>query len=390
MDATIPVDGGNAELEQRRIDLAKRAYTTRHVDLDAATHLMTGVEPRNGDLVLATVSEVGHHTKIELPEGRRAALFPGDEVIVAYGNRYAPDQFEATIPADLGPCELVAAGGVAARVLSAHGRMNPATCLEPVGLLTDGLGRRMGLHLGVPAQVQPLRPENRPLTIAVVGSCMNAGKTTTAAHLARGLRLAGLQVGAAKTTGTGAGGDVWLLTDAGAYPVYDFTLAGLPSTYQAGADVVRDIFTSLHDRLTVDGCDAVVLEIADGVYQQETSALISDPVFADRVDAVIFASSDALGAVAGLSWLQERGIAPVALSGVLSSSPLATREAEAVTGFEVWGLQQLADPQFATDLVTRLRDGRAPVPVSAPDPRVEREFAHRSQQDAGDQPAHAV
>ncbi|MBA3311291.1 MAG: DUF1611 domain-containing protein, partial [Nocardioidaceae bacterium] len=218
-----------------RLRAAKPAYTTRHVDLAAATQLLTGVEPHVGGFVLATVSEVGHHTKIELPDGRRASLFPGDEVVVAYGHRYAPDQFEAIMPSDLGACELVAAGGVAARVLSAHGRMRPATSLQPVGLLTDSAGRRMGLHLGVPAGVAPPRPEDRPLTIAVVGASMNAGKTTTAAYLARGLRGAGLQVGAAKTTGTGAGGDVWQLTDAGAYPVYDFTLSGLPSTYQASA-----------------------------------------------------------------------------------------------------------------------------------------------------------
>jgi hypothetical protein len=38
-----------------------------------------------------------------------------DAIIVAYGHRYAPDQFEAYVPEDLGPCHLVAGGGVAAR-----------------------------------------------------------------------------------------------------------------------------------------------------------------------------------------------------------------------------------------------------------------------------------
>lgn len=377
-------------LPPARLHGAKPAYTTRHVDLTPAVQLRTGVEPRLGDLVLATVTEVGHHSKIELPDGRRAALFPGDEVVVAYGHRYAPDQFEAAMPTDLGPCELVAAGGVAARVLSAHGRMNPPTCLEPVGLLTDGAGERMGLHLGMPEPVASPQPEDRPLTLAVVGASMNAGKTTTAAHVVRGLRLAGIRVGAAKITGTGAGGDLWQLTDAGAYPVYDFTLAGLPSTYQAGHARVREVFVSLNDRLAADGCEAVVLEIADGVYQEETAELISDSIFDTRVDAVIFAASDALGAVAGLGWLRERDIAPLALAGVLSSSPLATREAETATGVKVWGLQQLAEPQLAAELVTKLRDGRRPDPVPAPDPHRERELARHSQQDAGDQPARAV
>jgi hypothetical protein len=100
---------------------------------------------------------------------------------------------------------------------------------------------------------------------------MNSGKTTTAAHLVRGLCLAGINVGAAKTTGTGAGGDVWLLSDAGAFPVYDFTNAGYPGTYLIGPDAVRDVFTGLTDRLAADGCQVVVLEVADGVFREETA-----------------------------------------------------------------------------------------------------------------------
>lgn len=346
-----------AALSPLRLRSAKAAYTTRHVDLDACVSLLTGVRPRVGDLVLAKVIGIGQHPKIELAHGRRASMFPHDEVIVAYGNRYAPDQFEAEVPPDLGPCNLVAAGGLAARVISAHRSMAEATRLEPVGLLTDADGNRVNLSAGVlPAPSGVV--STRPVTIAVVGASMNSGKTTTAAHLVRGLRQAGINVGAAKTTGTGAGGDVWLMSDAGAFPVYDFTNAGYPSTYRLDQDAVRGIFTSLTDRLAADGCEAVVLEIADGVYQDETARLVVDPVFADRVDAVLFASSDALGASAGVHWLRERGLAPLAVSGVLSSSPLATREAEAATGTAVWDLNRLSDPRAARALFDDLVVGR--------------------------------
>jgi hypothetical protein len=345
-------------LSAQRLRSAKAAYTTRHVDLDAAVSLLAGVRPRVGDLVLARVAEIGQHQKIELAHGRRASMFPNDEIIVAYGNRYAPDQFEAEIPSDLGPCDLVAAGGLAARVLGAHRNMATATTLEPIGLLVDATGNRVNLSSGVlPAPVGTFT--DRPLTIAVVGASMNSGKTTTAAHLVRGLQLAGINVGAAKTTGTGAGGDVWLMSDAGAFPVYDFTNAGYPSTYKLGPDAIRGIFTSLTDRLAADGCEAIVLEVADGVFQEETARLLVDPAFAERVDAVLFASCDALGATAGVQWLCERGLAPIAVSGVVSSSPLATREAEAATGSEVWDLVRLADPRAARALYQDLLADRA-------------------------------
>jgi hypothetical protein len=207
---------------------------------------------------------------------------------------------------------------------------------------------------------------------------MNSGKTTAAASLMRGLRAAGIGVGAAKVTGTGAGGDVWLLQDSGADPVYDFTCAGVPSTYRVGAGEVRRIFTDLADRLAGDGCTAIVIEVADGVYQEETSELVQDDVFGDRVDALLFAASDALGAFAGNDWLQSRGMAPLALCGLLSASPLATREAEVATGRQVWGLERLTDPVAASALYEDLLAGRrvrGADHAADPDPAVELELA---------------
>lgn len=366
-----------------RLARAKHAYTTRHIDTTRACRLSMDAIPRAGDLVLARVGTVGQHTKIERTDGRRAALFPGDEVVVSYGDRYAPDQFHAVVPPDLGECHLVAAGGIAARVEAAHGKMGTATTLEPLGLLIDSSGDRLNLRaeIGVP---MPAPAGQRPVTIAVVGSSMNAGKTTSAAHLVRGLRLAGVRVGAAKVTGTGAGGDVWLLADAGALPVYDFTIAGVPTTYRIGPDEVRRVFVDLTTRLALDGCEAIALEVADGVYQPETAALLEDPIFAERVDAVLFAAGDALGATAAISWLTERGIEPLAFTGILSSSPLATAEAEAATGHQVWGLERLEDADAAAHLFADLRGRRSvagAVAAADPDADVEVRLAAQTQTD---------
>ena len=111
-------------VEPRRLRRAKAAYTTRFVARSIAARASEGygvlsgsdVVPRPGDVVMARVEHIGQHKAVELPDGRRATLFEGDDVIVAYGNRYAPDQFEAEVPGDLGPTDLVAAGGVAASV----------------------------------------------------------------------------------------------------------------------------------------------------------------------------------------------------------------------------------------------------------------------------------
>src|SRR5581483_1722862 len=87
--------------------------------------LRTGddVRPRAGDLMLANVTGLGHHARLQLPTTRKATLYLGDEVVVVCSARYAPDQFLAELPESLGPCHLVATGGVAANVVAAHSAM---------------------------------------------------------------------------------------------------------------------------------------------------------------------------------------------------------------------------------------------------------------------------
>jgi hypothetical protein len=126
-----------------RLLLAKRAYTTRRVPLSAMGRLVTGdgVTPRAGDLMLARVTRVGKHAHLECTDSRRAALFVGDEVLVACAPRYAPDQFDARLPHSLAPCHLAAGGGVAGLVVSRRAGVTPPTELQPIGLVADADGR---------------------------------------------------------------------------------------------------------------------------------------------------------------------------------------------------------------------------------------------------------
>ena len=115
-------------LTVERLAGVRRSFTTRRVSMpDKMLLIQDNVEPRTGDLVLANVTAIGQHTRLELPEGRRSQLYVGDEIIVAYGHRYAPDQFEAEAPADLGECHLVAAGGIASRLLSKNTKIKTPT-----------------------------------------------------------------------------------------------------------------------------------------------------------------------------------------------------------------------------------------------------------------------
>lgn len=337
--ATAHRPDGPTPFPDERLASAKAAYTTRHVDRTQMAGVITGRRPQVGDVVLAEVVAIGQHQRIERTDGRRADLYPGDPILVAYAERYAPDQFEAVLPTDLGPCELVAAGGVAAKVLVKHDRMKQATRIQPIGLAAAANGTVINLRdhcLPAPSGLVP-----HPHTLVVVGTSMNSGKTTTAAGLIRGLSLRGLRVGSAKITGTGAGGDVWTMTDAGASPVLDFTAAGYPSTYRIGGPAAGDIGDFLLGHLADVGVDVAVVEIADGLFQHETAHLLTAPMVQERCDGVVFAAQDAIGARAGVAHLRSLGVPVRAASGLFTSSPLGIREAENAIDVPILTLDQL-------------------------------------------------
>jgi hypothetical protein len=180
---------------------------------------------------------------------------------------------------------------------------------------------------------------------------MNSGKSTTVASVIRGLTAAGYRVAAGKATGTGAGGDAYMFEDAGATRVLDFTAFGFSSTYLLDAATVTSLFTSLVDELAGDEPDVIVVEVADGLLQPETSNLIADHWFHDMVDTVVFSAGDAMGAKTGLAELRRRSLDVAAVAGLLTASPLAVRETERVVDVPVVPLVDLCTPEIAERLL---------------------------------------
>ncbi len=294
--SSVARDEVHQVLDAPRAQSIRAAYTTRFVAAEVQRNpqdfqilYRASMVPSAGDVVIAKVSELGKHTRLQSPVSRRQLMFVGQEIMVAYGHRYAPDQFLAHVPKDLGPCQLVASGGVASEVIEQHASIDQATQLEPVGLLMRH-GQVVNLADFAPLDINNESPQAaqsgavRPPVIAVLGTSMNSGKSTTLGCLVNGLVNAGLNVAAGKATGTGAGNDPNLFTDAGAFSVCDFTDFGFPTTYRLEYETVRSLLVAMIREQSATGADAVVIEIADGLFQGETSRLLADPVFTQHVD----------------------------------------------------------------------------------------------------------
>lgn len=329
---------------------AKRSFVTRRVPEDAFQTLITGaVRPRSGDLVLARVSRLGNHKRIESPDGRKIGLHVGDTIVVAYADRYATDQYESFVPNHLGATNLVASGGIASDVQTKSVMVRNATDIVPIGLLGDVRGRPLNVADFALPRLE--RPAASPRTICVLGTSMNAGKTTTIHHLVHGLSRRGMRPGVTKVTGTGSGNDFWQMWDAGAHQMIDFTDAGLASSFRHPLWRLEDAMTQLCYHLTASGTGVNLVEIADGVFMPETGALLESETFAELVDVVLLAASDAMGAAMGVQYLAERGVRVAAVSGALTKSDLAAREARAATGLPVWNLADLGTPEVVAPVL---------------------------------------
>lgn len=342
-------------------DIAKWAFTTRRVDRSDIRGFSTQMEAaKAGDLILCEIAEIGHHKKIQLAERRASASYPGDFVVVCLGDRYAPDQFLASAVIDDELIDLVAGGGVAGRVDAAHIRMEDPTRLKPIGLLTNADGR----VINVADYALPSLPSNDQVTvIGVFGASMNSGKTTAASSLGHGLTRSGFAVAGIKATGTGAFGDFNSFEDGGA-PALDFTDVGMASTYRMPLEQIEAGFDTLVATAAARGAEIVVVEIADGVFQQETRAILQSSRIRDRLDGILFAAPDALSALGGMTVLDHAGLSPFAISGMVSCSPLAAAEAAEATGRPILSREDLWSPEILTRHVVPLMR-RAPEVVAA-------------------------
>jgi len=296
------------------------------------------------------VAKIGNHRFLERTSGRRSLLHVGDEIILAYADRYATDQFESYVPATLGRAQLVASGGIASRVHSRSAAVRAATEIIPLGLLADERGRPLNIADFALPHIDSTRV-TRPRSVAIFGTAMNAGKTTTIHYMLHGLARAGGRPGAAKITGTGSGNDFWVMLDAGATCMYDFTDVGLASSFNHHIDRLEDAAEQLVAHMSLADCHVLFLEIADGLFQQENQNLIRSPKLHALIDTVVFSASDAMGAAHGVETLQANGFEVVAVSGTLTKSPLAIRETERALGLPVLGLEELKDPRITAPLL---------------------------------------
>ncbi|MDE3231521.1 MAG: DUF1611 domain-containing protein [Chloroflexota bacterium] len=337
------------------------SYALRRIpEADFASLAPLGSVER-GDIALARVEKIGKNGGLELPTGRRSTLHEGDVLAVVFGNRYATRQFEGYARTDGDRCHMLSMGGLAGMVESKHASVADPTRLQLIGALADASGSPLRLQNYALA---PDPAQKWPKVVVVCGTSMDAGKTYTTMSIILGLQRQGHRVAGVKLTGTAAGRDVWSMVDAGACVGLDFVDGGFPSTYLCTLDELLALYNTLVTHAASQGAEWVALEIADGLLQRETAALLQSQAFTSTVSAWILAGGEPMAALSGASILRGWGIEPLAVSGVVTMSALGVEETKSATGLSCLTARELQSGALNAQIMLTT-PGSALYPVNA-------------------------
>jgi hypothetical protein len=285
--------------------------------------------PQVGDVVYGEIIQIGEHSSLENKSARIHMVHNGSKSIFVFGNRYAPDFFEGTIPeTSVEESDLLARSGIIGRVVTKNTLRKDPTRVRILGYVCDENGSIINTKdfpLIRPKQQEKKFPRSK--LILVCGTSMNSGKSMAATACCWALTTLGYHVRASKVTGTASLKDIMQMNDAGAEHYADFTYLGYPSTYLLKEQELANIFDKLDLKYANNPQNFWVVEFADGINQRETACLLHHEMVRSRIHRFIFCSYDALGAIGGLRTLAEQfKLTPDAISGVCSSSPLHLKE----------------------------------------------------------------
>lgn len=314
-------------------------------DYQLQTNMNNTYVPKDGDVALFEVLEIGKHQTIQTETKRIAHIFEGDVIMASFANRYATSQFEGYVPDQpTGILDILGAGGAIGLVKSKNASLEDIepTRVRLIGYACDMNGKVINTKFYHTERIafSGMVP-NQAKVILSVGSSMDSGKTTSAAFLARGLKTTGKKVAFIKLTGTSFTKDKDLVYDCGADVTVDFTDGGFPSTYMCSKEEILDLYQTLLNMLIPEQPDYIVMEIADGLLERETDFLLRDESFMQTIHSMIFSCGDSLGVFYGLSLLESFHIEPAVVCGRFTMSPLLIDEVKAKTSIPVLNIEEL-------------------------------------------------
>ncbi len=316
-----------------KVRLDRIASSTRNAHLRSEALIGPEVISEEGRILAVRIgSDKAVYNQVEDPTGRLIRLRSGDVLAGVLGARRALRGYEGAVPGALSAgdtIEVLNLGGVLGRCTAGNPDLGPPFEAEILGAILSF--PRTGDRVGAPASIRdgavPSAPTlaDGPPIVAVVGTCMDAGKTVAAGEVIRGLSRAGLKVAGVKLTGVSLRRDALAMIDAGAVEALTFTDAGIVSTDDDAA--LPTAYGLLNELARRCRPEVIVAEFGDGILgEYGVATLLGEADLVSRIAAVVCCAPDQVGAWGAVEILRETfNLKPTVISGPATDNEVGCR-----------------------------------------------------------------
>lgn len=316
-----------------KVRLDRIASSTRNANLGPEVLIGPEILCEEGRILAVRIgSDKAVYNQVEDPTGRLIRLRSGDVLAGVLGARRALRGYEGEVPKELAAgdtIEVLNLGGVLGRCTAGNPDLGPPFTAEVLGAVLTF--PRTGDRIGSPATIrdQAVPKAERllagPPLVAVVGTCMDAGKTVAAGEVIRGLSRSGLRVAGVKLTGVSLRRDALAMLDAGAVEALTFTDAGVVSTDDNAA--LPTAYGLLNELARRSKPDVIVAEFGDGILgEYGVARLLENPDLVGRIVAMVCCAPDQVGAWGAVEILRTTfDLTPTVISGPATDNEVGCR-----------------------------------------------------------------
>jgi len=316
-----------------KVRLDRIASSTRNAHLRSEVLIGPEVVSEEGRILAVRIgSDKAVYNQVEDPTGRLIRLRSGDVLAGVLGARRALRGYEGEVPQSLSAgdtIEVLNLGGVLGHCTAGNPDLGPPFEAEVLGAVLSfpKTGDRVGLPASIRDGAVPAAQHlvDGPPIVAVVGTCMDAGKTVAAGEVIRGLSRFGLKVAGVKLTGVSLRRDALAMIDAGATEALTFTDAGIVSTDDDAA--LTTAYGLLNELTRRCRPDVIVAEFGDGILgEYGVATLLGDSALVHRIAAVVCCAPDQVGAWGAVEILRDTfDLTPTVISGPATDNEVGCR-----------------------------------------------------------------
>lgn len=319
-----------------KVKLEKIPSVFKNVIFPETVSISSEIEAKEGSIVMVEAqNHEGKQNTFDFIGSRLGKLWQWDKIPAVLGYRKATTEFAGFVPERVLPGDnlyLLCESGIVGAISGVFESWGRPMEVKVLGSIIGKNNKQMNLKNYKQKNIKKIN-KSVPLVI-FLGTRMDCGKTTMACKIVHGLTALGKKIAGVKLTGVAFTQDLMKLSDAGAYPVYDFVDMGLPSTCNGNAQEIIESSLNLINLSKKSKPDCILVEFGDAVMgEYHVADILQNDLFKAQIKMVVLAANDLAGVKGVMDILSSWGIKIDLVTGPIANSKTGVELVKKYFGF---------------------------------------------------------